>query len=137
MVGKIPERFHQKGALPGGGGDAKGRQMGVHLQLLGIQPPVFITLQQQGGKVGEKVDGTVNLHLPSLAVCIDQGRVASEIPLGGVQAEIGEDFPHRDFLPPLCRQVLQQGQAVIGAAHVFTPVTFGDVHGHSSSMTIS
>ena len=82
------------------GGDADAAGGGVVLvQILEVHTAADAALQQNGGQVGDHINGEVEVHLHAIGVCkLQILHGLAEVPVLLVQPDLGEDFAEGDFL---------------------------------------
>ena len=111
------------------GGDADTTGGGVVLvQILEVHTAADAALQQDGGQVGDHINGEVEVHLH--AVRMGELQILhglAEVPVLLVQTDLGEDLAEGDLLLFLILQKCHKVQAVIRAANKIAPVFF-DIH---------
>ena len=111
----------------GGDADAAGRGI-VLVQILKVHTAADAALQQNGGQVGDHINGEVEVHLHAIGVCkLQILHGLAEVPVLLVQPDLGEDLAEGDLLLLLIYQKGHKVQAVVRASDKVTPVFF-DIH---------
>ena len=98
-MGKIRQGLVHCVMLLWRGGDADTAVGGVILvQVVEVHAAADAALQQDGGQIGDHINGEVEVHLHAIGVCklqILHGLV--EVPVLLVQPDLGEDLAEGDF----------------------------------------
>ena len=100
----------------------------VLVQILKVYTATDAALQQDGGQVGDHINGEVEVHLH--AVRMGELQILhglAEVPVLLVQTNLGENLAEGDLLLFLVFQKCHKVQAVIGTANKVAPVFF-DIH---------
>ena len=111
------------------GGDADAAGGGVVLvQILEVHTAADAALQQDGGQVGDHINGEVEVHLHAIGVCkLQILHGLAEVPVLFVQPNLGKYLAEGDLLFLLVFQKCHKVQTVIGTANKVAPVFF-DIH---------
>ena len=100
----------------------------VLVQILKVYTAADAALQQDGGQVGDHINGEVKVHL--YAIRVGELQVLhglAEVPVLLVQSDFRKNFIKSDFICFLVFQKCHKVQAVIGTANKVAPVFF-DIH---------
>ena len=111
------------------GGDADAAGGGVVLiQILEVHTAADAALQQDGGQIGDHINGEVEVHLHAIGVCkLQILHGLAEVPVLFVQPNLGKYLAEGDLLFLLVFQKCHKVQTVIGTANKVAPVFF-DIH---------
>ena len=129
ILGKIRQCLVHGVMLLWRDGDADTADGGVVLvQILKVHTATDAALQQDGGQVGDHINGEVEVHLHAIGVCkLQILHGLAEVPVLLVQPDLGEDLAEGDLLLLLIYQKGHKVQAVVRASDKVTPVFF-DIH---------
>ena len=100
----------------------------VLVQILKVYTATDAALQQDGGQVGDHINGEVEVHLH--AVRMGELQILhglAEVPVLLVQTNLGENLAEGDLLLFLILQKCHKVQAVVRASDKVAPVFF-DIH---------
>ena len=129
VLGKIREGLVHCVMLLWRSSDADTADGGVVLvQILKVYTATDAALQQDGGQVGDHINGEVEVHLH--AVRMGELQILhglAEVPVLLVQTNLGENLAEGDLLLFLVFQKCHKVQTVIGTANKVAPVFF-DIH---------
>ena len=100
VLGKIREGLVHGVVLLWRGGDADAAGGGVVLiQILEVHTAADAALQQDGGQIGDHINGEVEVHLHAIGVCkLQILHGLAEVPVLLVQPDLGEDLAEGDLL---------------------------------------
>ena len=129
IMGKIREGLVHGVMLLWRDGDADVAGRGVVLvQILKVYTAADAALQQDGGQVGDHINGEVEVHLHAIGVCkLQILHGLAEVPVLFVQPNLGKYLAEGDLLFLLIFQKCHKVQTVIGTANKVAPVFF-DIH---------
>ena len=100
----------------------------VLVQILKVYTATDAALQQDGGQVGDHINGEVEVHLHAIGVCkLQILHGLAEVPVLFVQPNLGKYLAEGDLLFLLVFQKCHKVQTVIGTANKVAPVFF-DIH---------
>ena len=100
ILGKIRQGLVHGVMLLWRSGDADAAGGGVVLvQILEVHTAADAALQQDGGQVGDHINGEVEVHLHAIGVCkLQILHGLAEVPVLLVQPDLGKDLAEGDFL---------------------------------------
>ena len=129
ILGKIRQGLVHGVVFLWRGGDANAAGRGVVLvQILKVYTAADAALQQDGGQVGDHINGEVEVHLHAIGVCkLQILHGLAEVPVLFVQPNLGKYLAEGDLLFLLVFQKCHKVQTVIGTANKVAPVFF-DIH---------